>query len=121
MNDETAKAFEKFKDNWDPKDEYAKQAKKDEERGVRSLEMLDSALKESTKNTTAVIGFLQTQVHELRMAAHDITNDRQAIVSSNNELIAHNNEMMVWWEKQNELINKQMIMMATMGFELDLD
>ena len=121
MNYETAKAFEKFKEDWDPKDEYAKQAKKDEERGVRSLEMLDSALKEATKNTTAVVSLLQTQTHELRLCVNDLMKDKQAIVSSNNEMISHNNAMMVWWEKQNELINKQMVMMAAMGFELDLD
>jgi hypothetical protein len=58
---------------------------------------------------------------DLKAIGTDFYQYRQDIVASNTALIDQNADMLTWWEKQYELINKQMLMMAAMGFELDLD
>jgi hypothetical protein len=121
MNDETAKAFKEFQEDWDANDEHAKLAKKDEERGVRSLEMIDRALRNASKNATDILGKVQIETDKLRTISKEISDSMAQITHSNNEVISHGGSMMLWWEKQNELIHKQMLMMASMGFKLDLD
>ena len=120
MSESMDEAFERFKETWDPKSELVKQMKLDRER--------DELMRDkSVQSLHVIVEGISKQVNELYVLKDyldkiqkTIYTDMKTIAYETQHLIEHNDKMMKWWESQNELINKQMLMMASMGFELNL-
>ena len=121
MSKSMDKAFDEFKQNWKSDDSLAKQLKKDEKQDKRMRKVTEESLRNTTTEMVKVAESLSRTLMDLRAIQKSVNTDAEMVKEQTKKLIQQNVIMTEWWDKQNDLIHNQMLMMASMGFELELD
>ena len=113
----TEAAYDKFKKDFKPKS-LKKQKAEDE---VEALNRKVDLLMQTVNALDSRVASLQTVNKDLRVTAEFFENLNTSTNTHAIHLLDELKQTRDWWNEQSEMMNKQMAMMMSMGFEFTLD
>ncbi len=120
-SDATEDAFKKFKETWEPSDELAVLAKKEEKLLEKRLSLTEAALQSAITELTAKTVVLQKVSADLRLTARQIQDENIEMRQRTTNLESNIEATFEWWDGKTDEIRKLMAIMVSMGFEINLD
>jgi len=109
-------AFEKFKEGYEPPDELASKAKRDE----AALENASTVLQSAANTLSNKVIAIQQVTAEASKMFDNLYTLEQGITSSLKAIELENDIMRTWWDEQFENVQQLILKMTAMGFEIEL-
>jgi len=110
-------AFKKFKENWEPKDELAEQAAREEAR----LKVTESVLADAAKLVLKRVNQVERAISDLTLVKTEFQQESMQLRADIDLVVGEFRTIREWWDEQTKIMQGMLMLMASMGFELDVD